>query len=160
MRDTINKAKNIIMLIGACLFFSALNIQNCLAIHTKKSNAEAMGKSVYKRSETFQRTLSIGGTELITLRGDTQESLDKRADIVYDRLNYILAENDLKAEDIVIVMEKNDPVLYVRKHLLITVTSQDATYNQLTQEKQSQIWHKRFCETLPELSTKSKREGE
>jgi hypothetical protein len=144
----------VVVLISTYLLCSASDAQDLgttqkiVAMTTRPTISVAMFQTVFKN------TLSIGGTEMITLRGDSQASVDNRADILTNRINYILGEPNLTADDIVIVMEKNDPVLYVRKHLLVTVTTQDAAYNQLTQEKQADIWLQKFRETLPELSTK------
>jgi hypothetical protein len=102
-------------------------------------------------SPSFQNTLTIGGTELITLRAETQASVDKRANILYDRLVYILSDPKLSNRDVHIQKTSSEIAIYVKNRLLVTVTPQDALYNQTTPEKQAQQWSKRLSETLPIL---------
>ena len=101
----------------------------------------------------FQQTLAIGGTELITLRGKTKEEVATRADIIYSRLVWILADSTLSRRDIWIKLKNHDPSIYVKDRLLITVMPQDSAYNQTTMQKQAQIWRMRFSETLPILKS-------
>ena len=101
----------------------------------------------------YQQTLAVGGTELITLRGETKEAVATRVDILYSRLVWILADATLAQDDIWIDFTQVDPSIYVKKRLLITVMSQDSKYNQSTPSKQAEVWRKRFAETLPLLKS-------
>ncbi|WP_309686115.1 hypothetical protein [Armatimonas sp.] len=101
----------------------------------------------------FQQTLAIGGTELITIRGRSQEDVRVRADIIYARLAWILADSTLARRDIWIKMTTSEPAIYVKDKLLVTVMPQDSAYNETTPDKQAQIWRIRFAETLPILKS-------
>lgn len=100
-----------------------------------------------------QQTLAVGGMELITLRGETAEAVATRADILYSRLVWILADSSLAPRDIRVDFTQTDPSIYVKNLLLITVMPQDAKYNQSTPGKQAEVWRKRFAETLPILKS-------
>ncbi|WP_395089621.1 hypothetical protein [Armatimonas sp.] len=100
---------------------------------------------------SFQQTLAIGGTELITIRGQTEADVRVRADIIYARLAWVLADSTLSRRDIWVKMTSSEPAIYVKNRLLITVMPQDSTYNGTTPNKQAQIWKDRFAETLPML---------
>ncbi|WP_395141534.1 hypothetical protein [Armatimonas sp.] len=102
---------------------------------------------------SFQQTLAIGGTELITIRGQSQEDVRIRADIIYARLAWILADSTLSRHDIWVKMTSSEPAIYVKDRLLITVMLQDSNYNDTTPNKQAQIWRGRFAETLPMLKS-------
>ena len=101
----------------------------------------------------YQQTVAIGGMELITLRGDSEKAVAARADILYSRLVWILADSTLARRDIWIDFSQNDPAIYVKKRLLITVIPPDYQFNQSTAEKQADIWRQRFSETLPLLKS-------
>ena len=101
----------------------------------------------------YQKTLAVGGMELITIRGDSEKAVAARADILYSRLVWILADASLARRDIWIDFTQSDPSIYVKKRLLITVMLQDAQYNQSTPEKQAEVWRQRFSETLPILKS-------
>lgn len=102
---------------------------------------------------SFRQTLAIGGTELITIRGQSKEDVRVRADIIYARLAWILADSTLARRDIWIKMTSSEPAIYVKDKLLITVMPQDSAYNETTPDKQAQIWRIRFAETLPILKS-------
>ena len=102
---------------------------------------------------SFQQTLAIGGTELITIRGQSKEDVRVRADIIYSRLAWILADSTLTRRDIWIKMTTSEPAIYVKDKLLVTVMPQDSAYNETTPDKQAQIWRIRFAETLPILKS-------
>ncbi len=101
----------------------------------------------------YQQTLAVGGTELITIRGDTEKAVVERADIIYSRLVWILADASLARRDVWIDFTQTDPSVYVKNQLLITVMVQDAQYNQSTPVKQAEVWRRRFSETLPILKS-------
>ena len=104
-------------------------------------------------SATFYKTLGIGGTELITLRGFSEEAVDTRAEILYSRLNIILSDSNLSATDVQVRKVGADPVIYVKDRLFVTVTPQDAAFNQITQPKQAAAWQERLAKTLPTLNS-------
>jgi len=100
---------------------------------------------------SFQKTLAIGGTELITLRSDSQKDLDRRVDIIGARLNEILGDPTLAAADVQIKPNGKETAIYVKDQFLITVTSEDAKYNMTTVENQAKEWCARLAEVLPTL---------
>ncbi len=101
----------------------------------------------------FHETLGIGGTELITLRGPTQEGVHERADVLYLRLNAILSDSTLESEDIQVRKIPSGTAIFAKERLFVTVTPRDGAYNQTTCEKQAQAWCKRLAETLPTLKS-------
>ena len=101
----------------------------------------------------YQQTLAVGGTELITIRGDSEKAVAARADVLYARLVWILADASLARRDIWIDFRQSDPAIYVKNRLLVTVTPPDFQFNQSTPEKQAEVWRQRFAETLPILKS-------
>ena len=97
----------------------------------------------------FQRTITVGGIELITLRGDNEQKLVKRCDTLYERLPWILSDTSLTANDINIRVTTNELTIFVKNRLFVTITDIDAKYNQNSMEKQAEIWKKSLSNSLP-----------
>jgi hypothetical protein len=98
---------------------------------------------------SFSNTLSVGGIELITLRGESDESVKERSSILEDRLIPILADSKLVARDVRIKMLSSCYAIYVKGRLFVTITTKDAAYNQTTPEKQALTWRRQLAKTLP-----------
>ena len=104
----------------------------------------------------YQKTVGLGGSELITLRGSSQESVDQRVETLHTRLNWILADPTLQPADIRIRLSGKDQAIYAKDRLLLTVTTQDAAYNQTTPEKQAIAWRDRLAQVLPSLKASAR----
>lgn len=109
--------------------------------------------------EAYRKTIGIGGTELITLRGPSQESVDQREQLLLTRLNWILADPTLQPADVRVRLVNKDLAIYVKERVLLTVTTQDAAYNQTTREKQASAWRDRLATTLPTLKASDRPPG-
>lgn len=109
--------------------------------------------------EAYRKTVGMGGTELITLRGPSQESVEQREQLLFTRLNWILADPTLQAADVRVRRVNKDVAIYVKERLLLTVTTQDAAYNQTTPEKQANAWRDRLAQTLPTLKASDRPPG-
>ena len=100
----------------------------------------------------YQKTLIAGETEIITIRGEEEKALAKRYEIVEDRLNWIISEPKLSAEDVIIKTDNKETTIYVKERLFITVTAQDGLYNQMTVQQQAENWQKKLAQVLPQIN--------
>ncbi|MGC4042832.1 MAG: hypothetical protein QM758_03435 [Armatimonas sp.] len=115
---------------------------------------------VASAKEAYHKTVGIGGTELITLRGPDQASVEQREQTLFTRLNWILADPTLQPTDVRVRLVNKELAIYVKERLLLTVSTQDAAYNQTTREKQAAAWRDRLAQTLPTLKATDRPPGE
>ena len=99
----------------------------------------------------FRETISVGGVYLITLRGNSEKSVENRKNILEDRLIDILADSNLQSSDVSVAKLYSDYAIYVKRRLLVTVTPQDSAYNQTTPEKQANTWREQLAKSLPQV---------
>ena len=100
---------------------------------------------------TYHETIGMGGSELITLRGSNMIDIHERVGILHSRLSWILADSALSAADIQVRKTPDSMAIYAKNRLFVTVTAQDAEYNQTTIKKQARKWCEHLSETLPSL---------
>lgn len=115
------------------------------AMSAPRQSAQSISFTVY------HCPLAIGGTEILILRGDTLAEVNRRADIVLARLNEMLGDATLTGDDVQVKLSGKEQAIFVKEKLLLTVTLQDAKYNQTTVEKQAMAWRERLAEVLPTL---------
>ena len=99
----------------------------------------------------FRENISVGGVYLITLRGNSEKSVENRKNILEDRLIDILADSNLQSSDVSVAKLHSDYAIYVKRRLLVTVTPQDSAYNQTTPEKQANTWREQLAKSLPQV---------
>lgn len=100
--------------------------------------------------------ISIGGKFIMRIRaGHGNMSMEKRAQIVQDRLVEVLGER-LTAEMITLKEVRKDQQyeIYVRGRLLITVTPADAEAARMSVKQQAEHWLKQLQRALPEVSAR------
>lgn len=121
-------------------------VSTCLVVMAIMSHTLPLQATI---NTVFTKILSVGGVDLITLRGSSTESVRVRSEVIEDRLVSILSDPDLAAGDVQIRHINTDYSIYVKNQPLITVTPQDSAYNQNSQEKQAQIWQEILAKKLP-----------
>jgi len=114
---------------------------------------------VASAKDVYRKTVGMGGTELITFRGPSKESVEQREQLLFTRLTWILADPTLQSSDVRVRLVNKEQAIYVKDRLLMTVTTQDAAYNQTTPEKQAIAWRDRLAQTLPTLKSTDRPPG-
>lgn len=95
----------------------------------------------------------LGDVTVMRLRvGSGNLDLQKRGDLVQDRINQILAIKDVTAKDVRVVQEKAGPTIYVRKIKLITIdkpTADAASTDPMTLAK---MWAHRLAGIVDQVN--------
>ena len=91
--------------------------------------------------------INLGGVHLFSVRGN---NCTKRAEIIYDRLRYVLVPS-LESSDIVVSKIKGQAVILINDEVLLTITDEDAKLNKSTKFGLANKIQNKLSEILPEL---------
>jgi len=116
---------------------------------TQQARANQVG--VPYRMQSSRTEIILGGEVIMRLVGEAGQTAEQRADIIRERLIPILALDNLQAEDVVLRAGPDMAYtsIYVRNHLLVTVTQGLARTNNTTPENLARIYAERFRRILP-----------
>jgi hypothetical protein len=112
--------------------------------------AQVSSPAVIQPSRT---EINLGGVVIMRLIGEYGLTAEQRTNIILERLIPILALDDLQAADVVLRAgpDMSYTSIYVRDHLLVTVTKALARANNTTPEALAAIYAERFRRVLPQV---------
>ena len=103
--------------------------------------------SVDTKKVTLVEPIKLGGVHLFSVRG---VNCSKRADMIYDRLRYVLVPS-LEASDIVVGKVKGQAVILINDNVLVTITDEDAKLNKSTKFGLANQIQEKLSKNLPDL---------
>lgn len=80
--------------------------------------------------------------------------LQKRGDLVQERVNEVLAITDLTENDVSVLQLKEGPTIYVRGIKLITVDKETATANERSPDALARMWARKLARVFPEVNVR------
>lgn len=116
---------------------------------TQEAKSNQVG--VPYRTHSSRTEINLGGEVIMRLVGEAGQTAEQRANIIRERLIPILALDNLQAEDVVLRAGPDMAYtsIYVRNHLLVTVTQGLARANNTTPENLARVYLERFRRILP-----------
>lgn len=121
------------------------------SVQAQTQQAKATHAGVPYRMQSSRTEIILGGEVIMRLIGEAGRTAEQRADIIRERLIRILAMENLQAADVVLRAGPDMAFtsIYVRDHLLCTITQGLARVNNTTPESLAHIYAERFRRILP-----------
>lgn len=95
----------------------------------------------------------LGTTVVIRLRvGAGKYDIQKRGDLLQERVNEVLAIPDVRAKDVYVQNDPAGPTIYVRKIKLLTVTKEDAEAAGMDALTQAKTWAHRLAGVVDQVN--------